>query len=203
MKENGSSRASGSVDAIRRATISAQDLLAEISRRWPGQAGAWARDPEIAAAWGRGILEARASGDQMKAALAKLTTRPYPPDLGALLSQISQMKRRAARSSLLGVLKAISGGDLSPCSAQELYALRNYPGRSWALRTEPASEGQEERWAALLEEAAWLPADQLPAVPAKPAGLLPRKLSPEEIERGCSRLAAMKAMLSLSQGDEA
>lgn len=192
-----------SLDAIQLATATAQGLLAEISRRWPGQAGAWARDPEIAAAWGRGIFESGVTGGQMKAALAKLSCKAYPPDLGALLAQISQMKRRAARSSLLGVLKAISGGDLSPCSPQELYALRNYPGRSWALRTEPASEGQEERWAALLDEAARLPADQLPAVRAKPAGLLPRKFSQKEIEHGQARLAAMKAMLSPQQGDEA
>lgn len=193
------SRVNGSrsaVEAIQSATASAKSLLAEISLRWPGQAGSWVRDPEITAAWGRGILEARATGDQVKAALAKLTARPYPPDLGAILAETSQMKRRTARSSMLGVLKALSDGDLSSCSPQELYTLRNYPGGSWALRTEPASEKQEERWSSLLEEATRLPADQLPVVPARPAGLLPRKRTEEEIERGSARLAALKAMLS-------
>lgn len=187
--------ARNAVDAIQSATAAAKSLLAEISLRWPGQAGSWARDPEITAAWGRGIFEAGATGEQVKAALAKLA-RPYPPDLGGILAEISQMKRRTARSSMLGVLKALSDGDLSSCSPLQLYALRNYPGGSWALRTEPGSEKQEERWASLLEEATRLPADQLPAVPAKPAGLLPRKRTPEEIERGAARIAEMKAMLA-------
>lgn len=193
------SRANGSrsaVDAIQGATATAKSLLAEISLRWPGQAGAWARDPEITAAWGRGILEARATGDQVKAALTKVSTRPYPPDLGVVLAEISQMKQRAARSSMLRVLKALSDGDLSSCSPQELYAIRNYPGGSWALRTEHASEKQEMCWASLLDEATRLPADQLPAVPEKPAGLLTRKRTQEEVERGSARLAEMKAMLA-------
>lgn len=184
------------VDAIQGATATAQSLLAEISLRWPGQAGAWAGDQEVTAAWGRGILEARATGDQVKAALTKVSARPYPPDLGVLLAEISQVKQRTARSSMLGVLKALSDGDLSPCSPQELYALKNYPGGSWALRTEHASEKLDERWASLLEEAARLPADLLPDVPAKPAGLLTSKRTQEEIERGSARLAEMKAMLA-------
>lgn len=193
------SRANGSrsaVDAIHGATATAKSLLSEISQRWPGQAGAWARDPEITAAWGRGILEARATGDQVKSALTRVSTRPYPPDLGVVLAEISQMKQRTARSSMLCVLKALSNGDLSSCSPQELYALKNYPGGSWALRTEHASEKQDERWASLLDEAARLPADLLPDVPAKPAGLLTRKRTQDEIERGAARLAEMKAMLA-------
>lgn len=193
--------ASAAAAAIAEATALAGSILGEISRRWPGQAGGWVRDGELVAAWGRGILEARAAADPrgLRAALAKLTARAYPPDLGALLAEVTAARtisEHDAHRSMLRVLRALSSRDLSACSREELYALKNYPGGSWEFKTEAASPGQTKRWRDLLNEAAGLPDDQLPPAVAKPAGYLEEKITDEDRRRRGARLAALKAMLA-------
>lgn len=194
------SKARSSVDNLAATTSIAHDILDEISRRWPAQAGGWARDSEIVASWGRGMWEAGiADRKMMQTALAKLTSRPYPPDLGALLAEIVTVpgiSESDAQRSLLKVLHTISIGDLSACSRRELYALENYPGGSWALRTEPASETQRRRWRELLHEATRLPADKLPPSVVKTAGLLQRRRTKEERARDKIALEKIKAMLA-------
>lgn len=199
-KSSARSSADAAAGIIADATTAAAGLLAEISRRWPGQARSWAGDVEIVASWGRGIAEAKAQACELRAALAALTARPYPPDLGALLAHIAErgsvsVTETEAYKLLLNTLRALSSGDLSSCSRHELYALKNYPGGSWTLRTETASDQQRKRWRELLIEAARLPADELPAAVAKPASLLVRRMTDEERRRGAEKLAALKAML--------
>lgn len=63
----------------------------------------------MAASWGRGILETHTDPRLLGEALGKLTNRPYPPDLGALLAEVAttaitddeamNMLRRAAREA--------------------------------------------------------------------------------------------------------
>lgn len=198
------SRAKSSpVDVLAVATATAGELLAEIGRRWPGQARGWVLDGDLVASWGRGLAETGAEAGKMRAALARLTARPYPPDLGALLAEVKdfgQVTEMEAQRSMLCVLRALSSGDLSECSRQELWTLKNYPGGSWALRTEPASDSQRKRWRELLTEAGRVAVDSLPPAVEKPAGLLARRLTEEERQRGSEAMARIKAMLA--QSDE-
>lgn len=194
---------SSPIDVLTAATATAGELLAEIGRRWPGQARGWVLDGDLVASWGRGLAEARADAGKIRAALARLTARPYPPDLGALLAEVQnlgQVSEIEAQRSMLRVLRALSSGNLSACSRQELWALKNYPGGSWALRTELASDSQRKRWRELLTEAGRVAVDSLPAAVENPAGLLPRKLTEEERQRGCEAMVRIKAMLA--QSDE-
>lgn len=155
------------------------------------------------ASWGRGIVEARAQAGELRAALGALTVRPYPPDLGVLLAHIRDrdcVTETEAHRRLLTTLRAVSDGDLSPCSRQDLYALKNYPGGSWSLRTEPASEQQRRRWRELLTDASRLPLDELPPpVKSKPAGLLVQRRTDAERQRGTEVLAGLRAMLGSAE----
>lgn len=147
-------------------------------------------------AWGRQIANAGLTGDDLARALSRLgdLDRSRPFDWPAFLS-LTEPSDTDVHQSLLRVLMFLHRGDLSTCSPLELYALKHYPGGSWSLRTEPASDGQIRRWRALLKEARKLPPDHLPAVPERPAGLLVKKRTQGEIEEGARRLAELKAML--------
>lgn len=148
-------------------------------------------------AWGRQIAHAGLTGEGLARALSRLgeLDRSRPFDWPAFLA-LTEPSDTDLQSSMLRVLSALSSGDLSSCTRQELWVMRNYPGGSWALRTESASDSQRKRWRALLTEAHRLPADSLPQAVEKPAGLLARRLTEEERLRGREALAKLRAMLA-------
>jgi hypothetical protein len=61
-------------------------ILSEIMLRWPQQTKTWDK-PRVARAWANGMAESGIiDRRRLGAALRKLTDRPYPPELGALLN---------------------------------------------------------------------------------------------------------------------
>lgn len=147
----------------------AHRLLQEISHRWPGQAGRWGSDPEKAGAWGRGLLSIRADPGQLGAALTRLTSRPFPPDLGALLAEMErprysetqalEMLRRAARAA--GVTPP-AWHTLAPIEYAAAQVFGGYELRQ-------AGVGDLPRWQAIL---ASLDGLDLPVPPVQPKGHL-------------------------------
>ena len=75
--------------AMAEATATASAILNEISFRWPAQAGRWAGNKDMVLAWGRGILESKIPSQRLRRALVDVGSRPFPPDLGALLDAAS------------------------------------------------------------------------------------------------------------------
>jgi hypothetical protein len=98
-----SSRASGYngiAGGIANATTTASRLLAEIARRWPGQAGHWRDDTDMTASWARALLRAQVDGRELAGALDSVSARPYPPDLGALLAAVEERREQHRRDLL-------------------------------------------------------------------------------------------------------
>jgi len=92
--------ASGYANQLSDATTLAVELTAEIARRWPSQAGRWKQDGELVASWGSAILSANARADELGAALERLSARPFPPDLGALLAAVEDAREQHRRDLL-------------------------------------------------------------------------------------------------------
>lgn len=148
-------------------------------------------------AWARQISHAGLTGDDLARALSRLgeLDRSRPFDWPAFLS-LTELNDTFVQESMLRVLRALSSRDLSFCSRQELWVLKNYPGGSWVLRTEPASDLQRKRWRELLTKAYRLPVDSLPPAVERPAGLVEQKFTEEEMRRGTEILARLKSMIA-------
>lgn len=180
---------SGELEAL------ATALLQEIEARWAGQARGWGKDKQKAAAWARGIKEAGAPAPVLlRLALARVTSRAYPPDLGLLLAvALEPIGEEDARKSMA---RAVDAAAHTPplwhlLTPLEFAAVSKYGG-AWELRNAPA--GGWERWGRLLNQLAREGGD-FPSPPPPPSGLLASRPTDEEKARVRAQLANIKKML--------
>lgn len=172
-------------------------LLGEIAQRWPGQAP-WAKDPAYRQAWARSIAEQtpRAPGwESLTRALAKLSARPFPPSIGALIAEATEpaITEGEARRALLVALAAAGRGewhaiDDAPWQAgcqlgwDQLRQMRAHDDRAFA------------GWRTALADAIEQPDHTVIARrPARPAALLPPS-DGELSRRGAAARAALREM---------
>ncbi|WP_157469110.1 hypothetical protein [Dyella thiooxydans] len=106
--------------------------------RWPAQAP-WASDDSFARSWGRAIIEQpfAITWKALARAIGKLSDRPYPPNIGALIAACKPeqlVRTEEAREALLQIDRASATGKwwkLSPIIWQALHEL---PGGSARVR---------------------------------------------------------------------
>lgn len=183
--------------AIEAAGALVERLLDEISRRWPGQAQ-WAKDPAYRQAWARSIAEQtpRAPGwESLTRALAKLSARPFPPSIGALIAEATEppITEGDARRALLVALAAAGRG--------EWHAILDAPWQAGSeigwdrLRQMPARDERTfAAWRTALSDAIEQPDHAVIARrPARPAALLPPS-DGELSRRGAAARAALREM---------
>lgn len=160
------------------ATITARGLLAEIGRIWPGQAGSRVNDKDMLMSWGRAIAASGATQPALTAALMRLVSKSYPPDLGVLLAAAmpAELSNSEAEASLRRASNA--AGETPPgfwrLNKVENWAARQFGGQE--LRETRASDSDVRRWRDLLIQASRL-AD-LPEPPVKPRALIAQPRPP-------------------------
>lgn len=172
-------------------------LLSEISMRWPGQTS-WAKDPEVARAWGRAMAEQphRLSWPELAQALGQLSNRPYPPSIGALIATIAptaKISLEEARRALRLVDRVSASGSWWKLPPEVWQALQHLDGGIARVR-QREDEGRGAReflraWLAAMEASLTHPDPSVRAgQPPRPAALL----GPSDAER--ARRAAVAAM---------
>lgn len=83
--------------AVASATRMAARLLVEISLRWPTQARGWSEDVAMTASWARVLGAAKVTEGELAAALSEVSSRPFPPSLGAILCAVEEIRERHRR----------------------------------------------------------------------------------------------------------
>lgn len=124
-------------DKVELARRVASRLLCEIRNRWPGQTE-WALKEEVAASWRRALAAAGHPLEilalRLAVALDRLSARPYPPSVGALLAMVVQI------------------------SEEEVEAARRAgPMYRPAIKFNPTREELSEKWAELRLVHDWIP----------------------------------------------
>lgn len=123
--------------------------------------------------WGRALAAHTIPGSDLGTALTRLASKPFPPDLGALISEALGRVGGDAEVSLRRAARAAA--EFPPAyyrlTSVEIWAAREFGGVE--LRETRLSAGDVKRWGALLEEA--VGRNDLPDVPKKPVAQIGEK----------------------------
>ena len=170
------------VAVIAQAKGLARRLLLEISLRWPGQAQ-WAKDEAYIDAWGRALAEQSRppAWPALLMALGTLSSRPYPPSVGAVIAQVAKMEEvltpEEARAAMRDVDRAAATGSWWKLLPQVWQALHSFAGGSARIHRRdevgPGAVVLEDEWRAALSDAIKHPDREIiERQPRRPAALL-------------------------------
>jgi hypothetical protein len=132
--QNALSEQPDAVESLQASTRIAKSLLMEISRLWPGMAGKWASDNDMAMSWGRYIEQHKYSSAELRYALNIRPPSVYAPSIVELVGLLEEPKitREEAVSSFCRIAK-ICGYQLPEwdrVSPEELFAIEQFCGRA-------------------------------------------------------------------------
>lgn len=168
------------VENLAGAILFTRSLLQEIRKIWPAQTKSWPNNADLERSWARSIVQSNVSPGQLKAAFTRLSAKPFPCDLGALIDDALSggISLTTAKLSLSKTCQALGAANYSLLTSIE-YAAACKVGFHELKHLSLTLDAIKE-WRAVLAELS--DRTDLPKPPT-PAPKLPRQLRTSEIGR--------------------